>query len=538
MIINAIYRKEWFKLKRYALALMSLAAILGGYFCLDLVGQFANIEPESMMWYRFSHLGDKPYRWLLYGFALTGGIVAVCQFAPEVMGKRVRILTHLPVSLDKVIVTHVLAGSTFILIVNGFICLFVVLIFSRYYPIDIVQVSVKDMLFGQLPAISLYLGLVAVIVESDWRHKSIKFTVAMLATFVLLKEQYQLADIGWSLLLVWFVFSVKDSFLSIKTRRLESRAYTVSVPVILICLSIASCAQLYNQYSVSHTKFYLFYSAILNDFVYQENGPHHTFLYGTLNTEMDKEQFEGALPFVYWKNLDIQGKLPVVVEGKSYNKAQIRQARMSLQYDPTRLRKPEVTLYPFFNPISDKGSIRFPENAFSLKSDRLEVYAAETARRNKELTDDVNRVAENLGVVFPVKEVWGKTTNMKPFDWGYFIKDTSGQIFNLNRADNTVHLTPVFLPEEIGNIVYIQVSENRHKKFYGYAISAKNKVYLISYPDYRFIPLEMEGFDYRTTSFQLLADPLYYVMRYNDGDKYRAVRFSKNYTRIDSAELR
>lgn len=537
MIVNAIYRKEWFKLKRYAFALMSLAAILGGYFCLDLVGQFASIEPESMMWYRFSHLGDKPYRWLLYGFVLTGGIIAVCQFVPEVMGKRVRILTHLPVSLDKVIVTHVLAGSTFVLIVNGIICLFVVLILNRYYPVDVVQVSVKDMLFGQLPAISLYLGLVAVIVESEWRQKSIKFTVAVLATFILLKEQYQLVDIGWVFLLAWFVFSVKDSFLSIKTRRLENRAYIVSVPVILICLSVVSGLQLYKQYSVSHTKFYLFYSSMLNDFVYQENAPKHTFFYGTLDTKMDRAQFEGSLPFVYWKNLDIQGKLPVLVEGKSYNKAQIRHSRMSLQYDPTRLRKPEVTLYPFFNPISDKGSIRFPENAFSLKSDRIEVYAAETARLNKELTDEVNGLAQNQGVVFPVKEVWGKTTNMKPFDWGYFIKDSSERIFNLNRADNTVHLTPVLLPEEIGHIVYIQVSENRHKKFYGYAISARSKVYLVSYPDYRFIPLEMKGFDYQTMSFQLLSDPLYYVMRYNDGEKYSAVRFSKNFTKIDSVEL-
>ncbi|MGF1910046.1 DUF4857 domain-containing protein [Vibrio kasasachensis] len=537
MSVNAIYRKEWFKLKRYVFALVVFALILGGYFWLDLAGQYANIEPESMMWYRFTHLGDKPYSWLLYCFVLIGAIVATCQFVPEVMGNKVRILTHLPVSLGKIVLAHILAGSAVILVVNALLGASVVLIFSQFYPSDIVQVSLKDMLFGQLPALSLYLGLAAVIVENDWRRKSIKFVVAALATFVLLQEQYQIVDLGWLLILVWLLFPVMDSFLSVKTRRIESKAFIASIPLVALLLAGVSGARLYGEYAVSHTKFYVFYSAILNDFVYQKNGANHTFFYGTSEKKLDKTQFEESLPFVYWKNLAMQGKLPVTVAGEIYDKGQIRRSRMSLQYDPSRLKHPEVTLYPFFNPISHKGSIPFPENALSLKSNRMEVYAAETSKPNKPLAEEVNKLLQKEGMVFPVREVWGKTTSMKPFDWGYFIQDDSGQLFNLNRADNIVHLNSVPLPQEIGRVVYIQVSENRHKKFYGYAISDKSKVYLISYPDYRFIPLEMNGFNYQKMSFQLLSDPLYYVMRYNDGERYSAVRFSKNYAKIDSVEF-
>ena len=126
---------------------------------------------------------------------------------------------------------------------------------------------------------------------------------------------------------------------------------------------------------------------------------------------------------------------------------------------------------------------------------------------------------------------------MKPFDWGYFIKDSSGKIFNLNRADSVVHLKPVNVPSGVGDVVYIQVSENRHKKFYGYAITKESKVYLISYPDYRFIPLNLEGFDYKSMSFQFLCDPIYHVMRFDDGERYSAVLFDKTYTRLSSAEF-
>ncbi|WED24265.1 DUF4857 domain-containing protein [Vibrio sp. JC009] len=538
MMFSAIYIKEWLKLRKYAYALCAAAAILGAYFWFDLSGQYANIEPESMMWYRFSHLGDKPYSWLLYCFVLVGIFVASCQYVPEATGKKVRILTHLPVSLNKIVLQHIAAGVLMILVVNAILSALVILAFYQYYPADIIHTTMKDMLFGQLPAIAIYLGFAAVIIESDWRRKSSKMLISVLITFMLLKDRYQFADIAGILALIWLIMPIIDSFLSVKTRRLESRAYIISIPLVFVLFTGLTGTRLIYEYAAVHTKYYVFYSPVLNDFVYQENGANHTFFYGTSTDGLKKEQFEEALPFVYWKNLDIQGKLPVEIDGKLYDKSQIRKARMSLQYDPSRLTKPEVTLYPFFNPISHKGSIRFPENMFALKSDRLEVYAAETAKPNTELAAEVNRLADEAEVNFPLKEVWGKTTNMKPFDWGYFVKDSSGNIFNLRRGDNKVSLDAVKVPEEVGDIAYIQVSENRHKKFYGYAISRASKVYLISYPDYQFIPLEMDGFDYKSMSFQFLADPLYYVMRYNDGESYKAVRFSKTYAALDSVTFR
>ena len=506
MKICAIYQKEWLKLKRYALAFATVAVALGGYFWFNLAGQYANIEPESMMWYRFSHLGDKPYRWLLYCFALVGGLTAICQFVPEVMGKKVRILTHLPVPLSSVVLKHLLAGCLMIISVNALLALFVVLAFSWYYPMDIVQVSIKDMLFGQMPAIAVYLGLAAVIVENDWRRRVMKSVFAALMALVLIKEQYQLRDLLWLILLFWLVYPVKDSFLSVKTRRLEQKRYMLNIPAVMMVLLVTSGERLYSEFSVPHTRYYVFYSQLLDNFVYQQNGAGHQFDYGTPSQTLSKTEFEESLPFVYWKNLDIQGKLPVTVDGKSYGKNMIRKSRMSLQYDPSRLNKPEVDLYPLFNPISHKGSIPFPENAFALKPSRVEVYAAETAQPNAELAKEVNAQLEGAGVSFPLKAVWGKTTNMKPFDWGYFIQDKENKLFNLRRADNVVSVTSVSIPESVGKLVFMQVSENRHKKFYGYAIAEDSKVYLVSYPDYQFIPLKLEGFDYNLHQHQGHSD--------------------------------
>ncbi len=537
MKICAIYQKEWLKLKKYTLVFSTISMVIGVYFWFHLTGIYANIEPESMMWYRFSHLGNKPYSWLIYCFALSGVLTAICQFVPEVFGKKIRILTHLPVSLNRVVLKHLVAGCLMLLFVNIPLVLIVVSSFVWYYPVDIVHICIKDMLFGQMSAIAIYLGLAAVIVESDWRRKVLKFVLAALLALILLKEKYQLQDLLWLILLFWLILPVKDSFLSVKTRRLENKFYLLSIPLFALLMMVTGGMRLYSEFALSHTKYYVFYSSILNDFVYQQNGSGHQFNYGTLSSALTKTEFEESLPFVYWKNLDIQGKLPVMVKGQSYGKNQIRASRMSLQYEPSRLAKPEVDLYPLFNPISHNGSIPFPEDMFALKQNRVEVYASETAKPNTELAQRVNDLLVEKDVHFPVKSVWGKTTNMKPFDWGYFIQDAEDRIFNLRRADDVVQLYSVNIPENVGRLVFMQVSENRQKKFYGYAIDEKNHVYLISYPDYQFIPLELNNFDYKTMSFQLLSDPVNYLVRFDNGKQYHAVLFSKDYKKLNSITL-
>lgn len=535
MMLTQVLSKEWLKLRQLSAVLFTLVVVAGGYFTVDLVGQFANIEPESMMWYRYSHLGDKPYWWVKYSFLLVAASIALCQFIPEIMGKRIRILMHLPLSTEWVVYTHTLVGGSLIIAVNSLLAVIVLLAMNYYYPSVITIASAKDMLFSQLPALAMYLGLVMVLVENEWRRRALKITLAIALVILAQKNHYQWQDLVWLSVLIWFILPLKDSFLSIKTRRIEGRGYRMSFAAILLIMVSSIGLRLHDQYAVTTSKYYLFYSHLLKDYVYQENAPHHRFNYGTASLSFDKSEFENALPFVFWKNFDIQGKLPVEVDGRFYDKMAIRRSRLSLQYNSERISSPDVPLYPLFNPISNKGSIRFPENAFVPLTNSFAVYAAETAKLNHSLTNEINQLAEQLKVQFPIRNVWGKTTNMKPFDWGYFIQDTNGTLFNLRRADGVLSLVQVPDLETSESLVYLQVSENRQKSFYGYAISQSSDVYLIGYPDYQWVKLDLNDFDYRTMSFQLLADPLNYLLRYDDGKQYHAVRFDKQYRRLDQA---
>ncbi len=537
MIARAIYTKEWLKLRWYLLALCFAALSVVGYFWFNLNFDFKSIEPESMMWYRFAQIGDKPYSNLAWFFLFSAAVIAIAQFLPETIRNRVRILTHLPCRLQTVVTHHLLAGGISIFIINGLTSLLIVTVVMQYYPSEVVRVASKDCLFWTLLGLALYLGLSGAILERNVWRKSFKLLLPLLLGLLYFKNRYASIDLLLVAMVLWLTLPVYDSFLSVKVQRLKSPLFKVSIAIVCLFLMTIGITRYQEEYSHTFEKYYIFFSPILHDFIYQKNAPGHHFVYGTRERTFDRLTYEGNLPFVYWKNLDIQGKLPIHIDGEIFDKKRIRAARQSLQYHPGDLNVKEVSLYPLFNPISHKGVIPFPEEAFSLKPDRIVVYDCETVKSNQPLTNEINQHLKAAGIAFPLQQLWGKITNMKPFDWGYFIKDSTGKIFNLRRADNNISVVSVPIPDHVGSIAHMRIAENRLKNFYGYAIDTSSRVFLITYPDYQFIQLELEAFDYLTMKFHLLADPLHYLVRYDDYDTYQAVLFDKQYHLLGTIKL-
>ena len=392
-------------------------------------------------------------------------------------------------------------------------------------------------MFWLLPSLTLYLGLCSVIIERSLWRKWLKLLPTVLIVLLFYKNRYSSGDLLLLAVILWLLPAVYDSFLSVKTLRLRTLPYRGGALLVGVLILVSGMTRYQQDFAKDFKKYYLFYSPVLEAFVYQKNGRGHQFEYGTTQATFNRETYEDALPFVYWKNRDIQGRLPVAIAGKTYAKEDIRKARLSLQYQPSRLTASEVQLYPLFNPSNDKGAIPFPEEVFVLKMDRILVYDCESVEVIPDLSRQLNSLLADAGAIFPLTGIWGKTTNMKPFDWGYFIKDQKGRVFNLSRADNDLAVKQVPLPRQLAPIVYIQVSENRQKNFYGYLITENSRVFLIGYPDYELIPIQLEGFDYRKMSFQLLADPLHYLVRFDDDKTYHAVLFDKDYQLIKTIKI-
>jgi hypothetical protein len=546
-MIHSIITKEWLKLRFYLLAIFLIALSTLGYFWFNLNFAFSTIEPESMMWYKFSHLEDKPYFYLSYLFLIIGVAISFAQFIPERINKRIKIMAHLPLNLKNALFLHLLIGISFIAILSLILAIGLIAIMNHFYPDIITLIVLKDTFFYTLASVILYIGLSAVIIEIKHTVAFLKFILVTLFVVIFLKIEYETLDLVWILFLLFIPFLALDSFYSIKQQRLESLFFKGSLGLVVISFIYLSYLNYTQNYKHTFNKYYIFYSNVINDFVYQKNFGDHQFEYGIKDQKtFNQYEYESYLPFVYWRNLDIQKKLPVTIGDVQYDKKLIKSSRLGFSYNPSMLKDLEVKLFPLLNPQSNKGMIVFPQEAFTITTLGAMVYAYDNIKHtnhkhqmiNKRvvsLEQEINKELVNSGFRYPVKNIWGKPTNMKPYDKGYLILDNKDQLFNLYMSNNIVYVKKHEYPKGI-ELAFVKLSENKQKLLSGYAIDKNSNFYLLTW-DFRFIKLDLPNFDYKTMKLKLISNPINYLIRYDNGSSYHGVVFDKNYKRIKNVEF-
>lgn len=427
-----------------------------------------------MMWYRFIHLEHKPHFILYYFYLFVGIIVATSQFLPEIIQKRLKLTLHLPLNIFKNIFLHLFIGIIFICLIITLFSIPLLRIISDYYPKEIVQVVFEDSLFFTLISLLTYIFISLVIMEQNRIKQLLK------AVFTLL---------------FLFYFSFQGNF--------EKEFH----------------------------KYYIFYSDILDEFVYQKNFGEHRFEYGIKDKKtFSQKEYESYLPFVYYRDLEIQKKLPIQIKDIFYDANEIKSSKLGFEYNYKMLKKKQVELYPLFNPQSNIGMIKFPEEVFGIFKDGAKVYDFDNDYL-KTKSEELNEKLKELNFSYPAKNIWGKTTNIKPFDLGYLILDNQNRLFNLKKQNDKITIKEINYPKN-QELIYINVSENRQQKLSGYAIDKNSNFYLLTW-DFEFIKLDLKEFDYKNMRLKLIADPLHYLIRYDNGNSYFAAIFSKeNYKKI------
>lgn len=522
-----ILLKEWIKLRWYMLVLALVGCVSVGYFWMELHFEFGNIEPESMMWYRFAHLGDKPYLFFARLLMGMGVIIALAQFILERFRNRLRIIAHLPRSMPRILMGHLGVGAGLLVLLSFCVIGVVLALMFAYYPDEIGRVALKDMGFYLLGAILSYLLSASVVLERNAKIALLKLSFGVLVLFLFDKERYGALDSIWfGFLLISFVFCL-DSFYSVKWQRVKTLFLSMCLVVCFVWIGFEAYGAYMKRYATAFTHYYLFYSPIKEDFVYQKNFGHHRFEYGVKEKEtFGQKEYEALLPFVYWRDLDIQGRLPIEIKGEIFTKEKIQESRLSMTYEPRDMEKKEVELYPLLNPKTTQGIIPFPEHALSITSEGIHAYNFDEGL-NVALNDEITSALKLLHVNFPLRGFWGKVSNLKPYDLGYLFLDAQHRLFNLKRENNRLYLHEVAYPKGIF-IEHIFISENSEKKVVGYAIDSDSKLYILD-TLLHFTPLEVEGFDAKAMKFQLISDPLHYLLRLDDGITYRAILFSKGF---------
>ncbi len=255
----------------------------------------------------------------------------------------------------------------------------------------------------------------------------------------------------------------------------------------------------------------LFFSPTQKQFIYRESLGGHRFNYMTEEgTEYNRADFELQLPFLYYKNLERKKLLPVSIDGKSFDKEAIKAGKQGLEIKSRHLdgHHQQIELYPLFNNNPEVAIMPFPEDVFRFTDQAMEFINADFNRIDTGLTDSFTAKLNEMGFVFPATVIGGKTTNLKPFDEGFFVRDSEGHVFHIKRVLDKPEIikTPIDSSLDVQDII---ISENKRKEFYGTVITRQGDVYLISYDNYRLISLPVDTYKPYNMDFKFLINPMY-----------------------------
>lgn len=228
-------------------------------------------------------------------------------------------------------------------------------------------------------------------------------------------------------------------------------------------------------------------------------------------------EFEERLPFIYFRNMEMRGLLPMTIGNKSFNSADIQKERRVLELPARRLEgKSHVDpVYPMLESNPDQVALVLPADRFRMTSSALEWIDSDLNAVDKERTALYTDALVKEGFTFPCQGVWGNFTTFKPYDAGIFMTDAKGKTFHILRYNDMPVVKQVPFPSDIIP-QKILISETKDKMLYGLVLDTNNTVHLFHTKDYGLTTLPTPDYKPCMMDVKVLMDPLYITVTYSD----------------------
>ena len=169
-LFRATLFKEWVKLRLYWALLLAGSFGFSAFLCLRLrnVHQFYDAVSIWGAWIFKGYLFFAPFRYFPLG---AGVVLGALQFLPETLGKRVRLVLHLPLGEERVISHHLLAGLLLLTLIFAPAVALFALAGWLYFPVEFQRNLALVLAPWLLAGYAGYLLTATVLLENSWRYR-------------------------------------------------------------------------------------------------------------------------------------------------------------------------------------------------------------------------------------------------------------------------------------------------------------------------------------------------------------------------------
>jgi hypothetical protein len=287
----------------------------------------------------------------------------------------------------------------------------------------------------------------------------------------------------------------------------------------IICLSLALPILFAVAAKKRDNTPYITFSAVIKDFVIASHGEESRYQ-DTKGNVYTLREYERLMPFVFTKDLLKWGEYPEEIGGVRVppQKAETDWDTVTVSPSAAHAAKTRLLLFSLFESDSGFSSIPLPEDLFRINN-RMEFISAAGNKVNEEKSALFTNALAAAGFSFPAKMISGNPTNHKPYDFGYFIMDSKGDIFRVFQAKAQPMVEKTGINGD--GVFFMKVKENPYLPYYGLLIADMGKAYLILKDNYRLQELWLEDYNPRSERLVFTLDPLYITVKVIDEDGER-----------------
>ncbi len=322
---------------------------------------------------------------------------------------------------------------------------------------------------------------------------------------------------------------------------MKVRIASLCMYIMSICFFSWALPTFYDMlFTKSVAKTHMFYSPVDNNMIYTEqllardleaeakSETHHSdVVYKNEKGEyFTKNDFEAKIPFIYFRNMEMRGLLPLNLHGQSFDRPSIEKERRVFEI-PARLLDDNTyqeKIYPLLEANPGQVALVLPADRIRLSGDALEMVDSDLNQVDPKRTEEYTKALTDKGFVFPAKGLWGNFNTFKPYEAGVFIVDSKDKTYHLLRENDIPKVTQVTFKE---NIVpqKVMLAEARDRKYLGLLLDTQNKIYLLHQDGFKLTHIPTPNYMPKSMDFKLIMDPLFITAVYSDSTDIHAIAY-------------
>ncbi len=250
-----------------------------------------------------------------------------------------------------------------------------------------------------------------------------------------------------------------------------------------------------------------------------------------------QEQRDSLLPFLYWRQLTADGRMPDSIKSQHFSPTDIQRHRFTFRSTPATVNAKYPALYPLLESQSGRVDLEMPSDVFRVSGCCIEFIDMKTNKIDTAKSRKFNLEFEKYKFQFPAALIAGNPTTKKEYDEGYLMLDSGKKLFHFKMTQGSPYLHAIPLPDSVCP-KHIYVTEVADHKMLALFTDTKNRFYAIEPVSYRLCKIAIPAFNPETEQMTIIANPMDWTIHVKNEVKsiYYAIK-TDDYQFIRKMEL-